>query len=78
MNNWFVEFKEREYDKLRTPVDSVIPVQFDFVPEGNFYGPFHCRECAKTIGNFGKTERQAWEINHGSDDERFCGFLGSA
>jgi hypothetical protein len=78
MNDWFVEFKIRERDGLCTPVDPVISIQPDFIPEGNFWGPYHCCECAKTCANFGKTERQAWEIEHGTDDQSFFGFLGSA
>jgi hypothetical protein len=76
MNDWYVKFKEREYDKFRTPVDPVIPIQSDTVPQGNYWGSYHCCDCAKICANFGKTELQAWEINHGTADERFFGFLG--
>ena len=76
MNDWFVEFKVRESDDLRTVVDPVVPIQLDFIPETNFFGPFHCEKCAKTIGNFGKTEEQAWDINHGTEEEQFWAFFG--
>jgi hypothetical protein len=77
MYDWFVEFKYREWDKLYTPVDPVIPIQLDFIPGKNFGGPYHCKNCAIDCASFGKTERQAWEINHGTADEQFFGFLGS-
>jgi hypothetical protein len=77
MNDWYVEFKERGYDKLRTPIDPVIPIQSNIFPKGNYWGTYHCRDCAITCASFGKTEQQAREINHGSPDERFFEFLGS-
>ncbi len=51
------------------------PVQSELRPEGFYYGPFHCAECALTCVSFGRTEKTAFDFNHGSDDEKFCAFL---
>ena len=77
MNDWYVKFKERECDKLRTPVDPVEPIQSESFPQGNYWGNYHCRACAIICASFGKTERQAWEFNHGSDEQKFWVFMGA-
>lgn len=76
---WWVGYKvvtigEEEYF-LPTALGMVI-IESNNKPEGNFAGPFHCRECAIICMSFGKTIAQAWEAKHGSDDEKFCVWLG--
>jgi hypothetical protein len=54
------------------------PIQSETKPVvGEWWGPFHCKECAETCGSFGKTEEQAFDFNHGSDDMKFGVFLGA-
>jgi hypothetical protein len=50
-------------------------MQSEAKPRGYYRGPFHCAECANTCVSFGKTEKQAHEFCHGTDDEKFCTFL---
>ena len=77
MNNWWIEVKfSNGYYTPFTPCKH--PIQSDTVPEGNFFGPYCCPDCALTCVSFGKTERQAWEFNHGNDDQKFATFLGYA
>lgn len=76
---WWVEYKVVILGKVKylVPANSrVSPVESNNKPEGNFAGPFHCRECAITCMSFGKTTVQAWEAEHGLDDEKFCVWLG--
>jgi hypothetical protein len=68
---FYAEYQER--NKIQTPTGKII--KFDARPSGNWWGPFHCKECADICANFGKTEKQAFDFNHGSDDEKFCTFL---
>ena len=44
-------------------------------PPGDWWGPFHCAECAVMCGSFGKVEAQAWDFVHGSEDAKFGVFL---
>ena len=72
-DNWWVEYKVvGEYQVPFTPGKPAI--QSEKEPAGNFWGPFHCADCANTCASFGKTERQAWEFSHGTDDEKFFTF----
>jgi hypothetical protein len=77
MNDWYVEVKIIA-GVLYPYTPCKEPIQSDVVPFGNYMGPFHCKDCAKDCASFGKTERQAWEYNHGTDDEKFAAFLGYA
>ncbi len=71
MNNWWVEVKPNW-----TPfIPCKEPIQSDTKPNGLFYGPFHCADCALTCVSFGKTESQAYEFCHGTEDEKFCAFF---
>jgi hypothetical protein len=71
MNNWWVEVHASG-----TPISPCKkPVQSDTKPRGYFYGAFHCADCASTCVSFGKTEKQAYEFCHGTEDEKFCTFL---
>jgi hypothetical protein len=45
-------------------------------PGSLWWGPFHCRGCADICANYGKTQSQAFDFNHGTDDEKFGVFLG--
>ena len=75
MNDWYVKYKLSK--NIPVPVDPVNPIESILRPEGHYWGPYHCRECALICGNYGKTERQAWEFNHGTSDEKFACFLAS-
>jgi hypothetical protein len=56
--------------------DSSRPItQADTQPPGEWWGPFHCKDCADTCCSFGKTEPQAYQFNHGTNDEKFAVFL---
>jgi hypothetical protein len=46
-------------------------------PPVNWRDLFHCWDCAWLCVNYGKTREQARDFNHGTDDEKFCTFLGS-
>lgn len=50
-------------------------VKADHKPGPHYWGPFHCQACADLIANFGKTSEQAFEFNHGTDDQKFGAFL---
>lgn len=45
-------------------------------PGDNFFGPYHCSDCAKMCASYGFSEQRAKEFNHGTDDEKFCAGLG--
>lgn len=74
MDNWWVEYKTS--GNFATPFTPCKPaIQSCKRPVGNYWGPFHCSECANVCASFGKTEKQAFEFNHGTDDEKFGVFL---
>ena len=69
--NWWVEYRDNG-----TPFMPLKPaIESKTKPSGNFWGPFHCAECATVCASFGKTERQAYDLSHGTDDEMFGVFL---
>lgn len=71
--HWWYPYKvSGDYE---TPDSSRRPIQSQAKPEGNWWGPFHCEQCAIDCGSFGRTEKTAWLSNHGTDDERFCATL---
>jgi hypothetical protein len=74
-NNWYVEFKlSGEYEVPFSPCKP--PFQSEKKLLGrNIWGPFHCSECAHICASFGKTEKQAYDFNHGTADEQFGVFL---
>lgn len=85
--SWWIPFRtivQGEGDgaaEFAVPADTdgwTYPVESAKKPGDNFWGPFHCYDCADLCGNLGKTERQAMEANHGTPDERFCALLGWA
>lgn len=65
MNWWYPADREPKQE----------PVQSDEMPEGEWLGPFHCRECAIDCALFGKLPEQAMTGNHGTEDEKFAYFL---
>lgn len=70
---WWVEF--RKTPKGNVPlIPRPEPVYSETPPLGDYWGPYHCYGCAKSMGI--GTERQAWEFNHGTDDEKFGAYLG--
>ena len=79
LGNWWVEYKvtKKGSKEYFTPFTPCKPALYSLTrPNGNYWGGFHCPECANTCASFGKTEEQAWEFSHGTDDEKFCVFLG--
>jgi hypothetical protein len=71
---WWYPFKiSRGYQTPYTPGKPAI--ESATKPIGDYWGPFHCRACAETCGSFGKTESQAFDFNHGTDDQKFGVFL---
>jgi hypothetical protein len=79
--HWWVEMNPVVIGNWLTcaPIDPVIGFYSDIDLSGcqNMAGPFHCKACAETAVNFGKTPEQAWEFNHGADDEKFGVFLSA-
>lgn len=74
-NNWYIEYGNmEEYNKVRAPKSPVTGNQFNVRPNDNWIGPFHCKDCAETCCCFGKTEEDAWNFHHASQEI----FLGSA
>lgn len=75
---WWVEYKVEIYYGKR--VESILPykkpIYSETKPEGNFWGGFHCFDCAIDCTSFGATPEKAYAGNHGTDDERFCAWLG--
>lgn len=70
---WYVQFQTvREFE---VPINPVEPVFYETPPGGNFWGGFHCRECAIDCASFGKLPEQAFLAEHGTDDEKFGAFL---
>jgi hypothetical protein len=68
---WWAEYRvSRNY---QLPTGKLM--QSELQPGPCWWGPFHCRDCADVCANFGKTEQQAYEFNHGTADEKFCTFL---
>lgn len=61
--------------RYETPLSPKRIIQSPTKPAGNWWGPFHCADCADVCANFGKTTAQAYDFNHGSPDEKFCTFL---
>jgi hypothetical protein len=51
-------------------------VESETKPPGNYWGPYHCKDCAELCGSFGVTESQSYDFNHGSADQKFGVFLG--
>ena len=54
------------------PDNSRKPIESAEKPNGDWWGPFHCEQCADLCGSFGKTEDGAFRTAHGTDDEKFC------
>ena len=73
-NNWWVEYRmSGEYKVPFSPCKKAI--QSDTKPDGNYWGAYHCSECAHIRASFGKTEDQAWAFNHGTLEEQYGVFL---
>jgi hypothetical protein len=77
MNNWYVKCKPN-YLGICSPIDPLVIMQFDSIPEGNWFGPYCCKDCANICASYGKTERQAWEFNHGTDEQKSWVFFNGA
>lgn len=74
--HWWVEYRDdggisRPFTPGRKPVHSTTK------PPGNFAGPYCCEACAADCVNFGASEERARMANHGTEDERFCAWLGA-
>jgi hypothetical protein len=60
--------------ELQATLDHIVDA--DEKPAGNWWGPFHCFDCAESCANFSMSEAQAYAFHHGTEDEAFCATLG--
>jgi hypothetical protein len=68
---FWAAYKEVNY--WQVPDEQILAA--DEKPEGNWWGPFHCRDCAVSCAHLGMTTRQAYALWHGLPDEIFCATL---